>query len=296
MKSIETADYVVAYNFLQLLLDKGANANEGEGKLLLSAAKSPFEAAAKIKLLHMQGAAPGYKGNRDYTALHVAAASIATSDDVLKACVNTLNLKLIDKDKSLNSPLHIAAMNSNPGSPTLVRYLAKRDLGGEPNRKNRFNETPLQLVLEGRKELRLNKLAFLLENGCQPTVEDLQGFEGDVEEFEDLFLSTEVIVKSQDPIRLLITLGQYCQEKYEAEKKNETNERSQNLVAERKKVVRRKSLKWLKLNEKLEQEAILMIDEFGKDAQVLQGVMTSDDIDDADNLEWNKVTPLEAYL
>ena len=264
------------------------------------AASSPVEAAPKIKLLHEASAKHYYKDGKDYTALHVAAASDSTSDDVLKACVETLDLPLSDTDKSLNTPLHIAAINRNPGSPTLVRFLSKKDLGGEPNRKNKMNQTPLQLVLKGQKELRHNKLAFLLENGCQPDEQDLQSFDGDVEEFESLFLSTEILVKSQHPMRLLISLGKYCQDRHRKEKQEQTKERNQNQEENWKKAQWRRSRKWLELSEKLEQEAILMIEEFGKDEVVLQGVMTNDDIDAADDLKWHKVlrshTPLMQWL
>jgi ankyrin repeat protein len=274
---------------VQCLLNKGASANEGEGLLILLAASSPVEAASKIKLLHDSQAKRYYKDGKDFTALHVAAASDSTSDDVLKACVETLGLKLSDTDKSLNTPLHIAAINRNPGSPTLVRFLSKKKLGGNPNCRNTLNQTPLQLVLKGPKELRHNKLAFLLENGCQPDEQDLQSFEGDAEEFESLFVSTEILVKSQRPMRLLMALGKYCRDRHRKEKQEQTKDRNQTLEETWQKAKWRRSKKWLELNEKLEQEAILMIEEFGKDEVVLQGVMTNDDIDAADDLKWHKL-------
>lgn len=241
------------------------------------AADSTVQAASKIKHLAKAGAVHRSDG-KGYTALHVAAASCNTSDDVLKVCIKPGVLGLLPSvaDKDENTPLHLAAMNCNPGSLDLVRHLAKQ---GNPNAKNLFDQSPLQLVLEGPKELRQIKLAFLLENGCQPNENDLKSFDGNAEEFEELFLSTQVIVKSQDPIKLLIVLGKYCQEKNSTEKKEQSTW---------KKAEWRRSLKWLTLNEKLEQEAILMIEELGNDV-VLEGVMTNDDIKEVDSLKWHKV-------
>ena len=118
-----------------------------------------------------------------------------------------------------NTALHIAAMSKHQCSEILLQSLTPRTLKAEAAVTNKDRETPFSLVLKKNrleKELRENKVRILLQNGYQPTVEDLRNgckYEN-ANDFKLLFLSSDVLTCSKDPLRFLLVLALYCQERY----------------------------------------------------------------------------------
>ena len=206
----------------QVLLDKmhaAADGIEDHGRLLMIAARSNTEADLKLRRLYEKGADCKYTDARGFSVLHAIAQSATATEKILRTCTSTLKLGLDLNDKYGNTPLHIAAKSTHSCSDLLFGKLSDRQ--GDPNALNNSKESPLRLVLRynhSNMELRRNKVALLLMNGCIPTEEDFYEYEGDADDFKDLFLSKGVIVKIQEPFQVFLSLAKYCKERVEEEK------------------------------------------------------------------------------
>ena len=281
-----------------MLLDHQAKANEWEGLLLMMAACTKIDAEMKIRYLHDRGAKYTYRDPRGYSVLHAAAQSATADKGVVRICMDAsyLNLTLERRDRYMNTPLHIAAMSKKDCSDVLVGSLADKEQGGDPNSLNRDKKTPFRLVLMhnyDRKELRRNKLMFLLERGCLPTKGDFEEYKGNADDFQNLFLSSELVAKSHNPIQLLLVLGWYCQHPLPDVGLSQPAQ-SSGRVQESSDWAR--TVKWRNLNAKFEEEAVMIISEFGKKEDVLRGVMTNSDVQEAANMGWEMVRPLASHL
>jgi ankyrin repeat protein len=243
--------------------------------LLIMASYSSIDAATKIRYLYDKGARHTYKDFRGYSVLHHAAEAVTV--DVVRACLDPryLNLKLNLRNTYGNTPLHIAAMSKKDGSDVMIGLLAEKEQGGDPNALNRYKKSPFRLVLEhnhDRKELRRNKLMRLLERGCLPSKRDLEGYRGNADDFDNLFLSGELVMRSRNPIQLLLVLGWYCQSSATLKTSSEWQTVAQ----------------WSDLSDKCEEQALMIMEEFGKKEKVIAGVMTNKDVQEAKGLKWKK--------
>ena len=153
--------------------------------------------------------------------LHAVARSETFTNDILRACTdeNELAVEFYKwTTENGNTALHIAAMSKHQCSEILLQSLTARTLKAEAAVTNKERETPFSLVLKKNrleKELRKNKVRILLQNGYQPTVEDLRNgckYEN-ANDFKLLFLSVDVLTYSKDPLRFLLVLALYCQER-----------------------------------------------------------------------------------
>ena len=275
-----------------MLLDHEANANEWNGLLLMMAACSKTDVAMKIKYLYAKGAKYTYSDPRRYSVLHAAAQSETATKDVVRVCTNKsyLNLELKQRDRYQNTPLHIAAMSKKDCSDVLVGCLADKEQGGDPNSMNRDKKTAFRLVLKhnyDRKELRRNKLMVLLERGCLPTRRDFEEYKGNADDFQNLFLSSELVARSHNPIQLLLVLGWYCQHPLPDMRPSQPTQ-SSGRMEESSEWAR--TVKWRNLSAKFEEEAVMIINEFGKKEKILSGVMTNTDIQEVTKMKWEKVS------
>jgi ankyrin repeat protein len=275
---------------VKVLLDYGAKANEWNGLFLMMAACSKTDMAMKIKYLYRNGARYTYNDPRRYSVLHAAALSATATKDVVRVCTdpNYLNLKLEQRDRYENTPLHIAAMSKKDSSDVLVGCLADKEQGGDPNAMNRDKKTAFRLALKhnyDKKELRRNKLMVLLERGCLPTRKDFEEYKGNADDFQNLFLSSELVARSRNPIQLLLVLGWYCQHPLADVKPSQPNQ-SLGKVEETSDWAR--TVKWRDLSAKFEREAVMIINEFGKKEKILSRVMTHTDIQEVTKMKWEK--------
>ena len=257
----------------------------------MMAACSKTDVAVKIQYLYDNGARYTHKDPRGYSVLHAAAQSETTTKDVVRICTdpNYLKLKVKQRDRYMNTPLHIAAMSRKDGSDVLVGSLADKEQGGDPNSMNRDGKTAFRLVLKhnyDRKELRRNKLMVLLERGCLPTRRDFAEYKGNADDFQNLFLSGDLVAKSHNPIQLLLVLGWYCQHPLPDVGPSQPTQ-SVGTVDESSDWAR--TVKWRKLNAKFEEEAVIVINELGKEEDILQGVMTNSDVQEVIKMGWEKV-------
>jgi hypothetical protein len=257
----------------------------------MMATSSKIDMAMKIKYLHDKKAKYTYSDARGYSVLHAVANSEAATKDAIRVCTHAscLGLELEGKDRYSNTPLHIAAMSKKDGSDVLVGCLADKEQGGNPNAMNRDKKTAFRLVLKhnyDRKELRRNKLMVLLERGCLPTRRDFEEYKGNADDFQNLFLSSELVARSRNPIQLLLVLGWYCQNplpdvwpslpSQSSVKLEETSDWA-------------RTVKWKDLSAKSEEEAVMIINEFGKKERILRGVMTNTDIQEVRvQMKWEK--------
>ena len=262
----------------QMLLYKGAEPNQGNGVLMKYAATSNTDAAKKLSLLPKLGANGSYRNGQGCSVLHMAAQSTTATADVIRACIDPdPNRPVIEQvnasDKKGNTPLHVAAMNKHQDSDVLVRALVQ--LGGDPNRENIAGESPFSLAVKFSSsdlDLRRRKVVCLLENGCLPTDKHLKQYCGDVAHFRNI-LSLDASTKSHRPIKLLLCLARYCRD---SSKRNNTENYEE-------------ALQWRELCVRFENEAIGVMDETAKIRDVLDGVMTNEDIKEAHALGWDKV-------
>jgi ankyrin repeat protein len=268
---------------VKVLLENGASANEGDGRLLMLAARSKYYPDLKLRYLKEFGANPNYRDQRGFSVLHAVAQADST-EKVLRACTNAqlLHLGLDLVDFNGNTPLHVAARSKHSCSEMFFGKVAGREVRGNPNALNILKETPLQLVLRNNhsnKELRRNKVMLLLLNGCKPRLEDFSNYEGDSEDFQKLFLSTDVITKSTEPFRFLLVLAHYCKERL----KNELAKHSDSHLPDW------TSLQWRNLNGIIEDKAIMVIEELGKGTKFVGwGMKVNDYFRTVNGLGWNK--------
>ena len=268
-----------------MLLDNGASAKEGNGRLLMIAARSKSNPDLKLRYLKDFGANPNYRDRRGFSVLHVVAQA-DTTEKVLRACTNAqlLHLGLDLTDKYGNTPLHVAAKSKHSCSEMFFGKVSGRELRGNPNAENIFKETPLQLVLRNNhsnKELRRNKVMLLLMNGCKPRLEDFENYEGDAEDFQKLFLSTEVLTKSTEPFQFLLVLARYCKERLKDELAKHSHSQLPDWT----------SLQWRNMNATIEDAAVMVIEELGKGEKFVGwGMKINDYFREVHELGWNKVT------
>ena len=259
----------------QTLLKNGADGGEDTGKLLMIAARSKTTPDLKLRCLKDSGAACDYKDKKGLTVLHAVALSSTATKEVLECCTDTFQLKANLKDDNCNTPLHIAAENTHSCSELLVEKLSSKKHEGDPNALNKKKRSPLQMVLQSHsdKELRRKKVILLLKNGCTPTFEDIDKYEGDAEDFKELFLSTEVYTKSHNTFQFLLVLAQYCKARLTQSADWTT------------------SLQWRNVNVDVEDAAVSMINELGKREKAFRGwELTSKYFQDVHKLGWNKVS------
>ena len=267
-----------------MLLDKGADATEDDGRLLMIAARSKTEAGVKLVCLKNKGANPDYIDAKWFSVLHTVAQSDTATETILKVCTNTLLLGVGLKDRSDNTPLHIAAKNTHSCSEMVFENLLGRrkpraDLGA----RNKTKQSPFQLVLQynhSNKELRRNKLILLLKNGYKPTKKDFDDYKGDAEDFEELFLSTEVFTRSYEPFQFLLVLARYCDGLLAPAKSVKSSARP-NFT---------KNRQWRHVNAKIEAAAVMIIEELGKDRWFVGCELTNAYLQEVHKMGWNKVT------
>ena len=254
----------------------------------MMAACSKIDADLKIRYLYEGGARYTYEDSRGYSVLHSAAQSETWTKKVVRVCTNKsyLNLKLKQRDRYQNTPLHIAAMSKKDGSDVLVGCLADKDQGGDPNAVNRDGKTAFRLVLKhnyDKKELRRNKLMILLERGCLPTRRDFDEYKGNVNDFQNLFLSSELVARSHNPLQLLLVLGWYCNNPLPDVGSLQLPQSSDRASSEW-----ARTDKWENLSAKFEEEAVMIMNEFGKKT-IFRKVMTNTDIQEVREMKWEKV-------
>ena len=266
----------------QLLLGKGADANEGEGVLMKYAANSHIEAAEKLVLLREHRANVAYTNSEGFNVLHIAAQSATATADVINRYARTdgdqqqlVIANVNATDKKGNTPLHVAAMNRHQNSDALVQALL--EIGGDPYEENFAKDTPFGLVLKFNSsdlDLRRRKVAVLLENGWLPDELVEKQYCRDVAHFRNIF-SLDVSTNNHvyRPVKVLLSLAYYCQ------------------ISERKNIEKNyeEALQWRDLSIRFENEAIDVLEDTAKLRSILYGVMTNDDIKKADDLGWNKV-------
>ena len=258
-----------------------ADDTKGHGRLLMIAARSNTEADFKLRCLCENGADCEYRDAKGFSVLHAVAQSETATEEILRTCTSTLPLGLDLKDKYGNTPLHIAATSTHSCSDLLFGNLSDRQ--GNPNALNNNKESPLRLVLRynhSNKELRRNKVALLLMNGCIPTEEDFKEYGGNADDFKNLFLSEDVIVKIQEPFQVFLALARYCKKRVEEEK----TKLSQTLAWAQ-------SFQWTNVDAyEIENAAVNMIDEAGKRQAFVGWEMTNDEFEEVrKKLKWNKV-------
>lgn len=262
------------------------------------AVNSKTDAVTKIRYLRESGADSEYKTDQGYSILHIAAKSATATVDVLQACREHLNLRPNLTDSKNNTPLHIAAMSKHQGSDMLLHSLAAMTPSEHLNVLNDRNESPLRLVLRDRnsdKELRRSKVRYLLKQGYQPTRRDFNEYKGDSEDFKSLFLVDDVILRSNNPIQLLLFLGRYCKRRYDNKETQNTDRKltksaplqAQSSTAQVSDWI--EASRWRDLNAKFEVKAVAMIGELGKRQEILGGLLTISDIEHAQELGWKMV-------
>ena len=280
MLDLRVVQYLLQpFPILQVLLDNGANANEDNGRLLMIAARSNTDADGKLRSLLEKGADPSYRDPKGFSVLHEVAQSSTATENVLKACTSHPNVRFDWNDRCGNTPLHIAARSTHSCSDKLLGNLSEH---GDVNKLNATEESPLRLVLQynhSNKELRRNKVVLLLVNGCKPTKEDFERYEGDADDFQNLFLSTVVLTKTHEPFLFFLVLAKYCGKRLEVEKKKVllTLDWTQ-------------TQQWTDLNGyKIEDTANKMIEESGKRQELDGWEMTIKEFQYIHELEWKKV-------
>ena len=277
-----------------------ADGTKPHGRLLMIAARSNTEADFKLRCLCENGADCEYRDAKGFSvlhavaqsetateeilrtcALHAVAQSETATEEILRTCTSTLPpLRLDLEDKYGNTPLHIAAKSTHSCSDLLFEKLS--DGQGNPNALNYCMESPLGLVLRynhSNKELRRNKVALLLMNGCIPTKRDFEAYKGDADDFKNLFLSKDAIIKIQEPIQVYLFFARYCKKWVEDEK----TKLYQTLAWTQ-------SFQWTNMDAyEIENAAVNMIDEAG----IVGWEMTNDEFEEVrEKLKWNKVPKL----
>ena len=183
--------------------------------LLKVAAKSKAEGAKKLEHLRQ------YAAELPEDLLHTVARSETFTNDILRACTNEYehaNKFYNWTSENGNTALHIAAMSKHQCSEILLQSLTPRTRKAKATVTNKYQETPFSLVLKNNhfeKELRKNKVRILLQDGYQPTMEDLRigCVHDNADNFKLLFLSGDVLTHSKDPLRFLLILASYCKER-----------------------------------------------------------------------------------
>ena len=260
-------------------MKNGADATEDNGRLLMIAARSNTDASKKLNCLKENGANPKYTNGKGFSVLHAVAQSPTATEEFLKNCTDILNLEVGWKDYYGDTPLHVAARSTHSCSDVLLGNLLEF---GDPNALNYRDENPLRLVLQhnhSNKELRRNKVVLLLMSGCKPTLKDFEKYKGDADDFENLFLSVEVMTEAHKPLQLFLTLAKYGEERLE-EKKNplyRTLDWTQ-------------SHPWTIVNDsKIEEAAVKVIEDAGKRQELFNWKMTNKEFDDVHERGWDKV-------
>ena len=268
-----------------MLLDNGASAEEGNGWLLEIAACSKSNPDVKLCHLKKFGANPNYRDLQGNSVLHLIAKE-DTTEEVLQTCTkkNQLHLGFDLTDNDGNTPLHIAAKSEYKCSEMFFGDVSGRQLGRDPNAVNSSNETPLQLVLRhnhSNKELLRNKVMLLLMSGCKSRWEDFAEYGGDAEDFQKLFLSTEVLFKSSEPLHFLLELAHYCKVRLRKELDKHPDSQLPDWTC----------LQWRNMNDDIENSAVMVIEELGKGKKFVGwGMETNDYFPAVLELGWHKVT------
>jgi ankyrin repeat protein len=263
---------------VRILLDKGANAKEDKGRLLMVAARSKIQVRKKLGYLKNAGADPQYKDSKGFSVLHEVARSDTATEKILKYCTDILQLSTDTKDEYGRMPLHIAAMSNHACSEMLLEKLLDKL---PPNATCPHSLFQLVLQNSSNKELRRRKIMLLLEKGYQPTMKDFDDYKGDAEDFQDLFLSTEVFTSSQEPFQFLLFLATYCKGKLESARTKSAKSSCQSDFT--------KKRQWRKVNANVEAAAIMLIEELAKDRTFIGCELENAYLQDAYKMGWNEV-------
>jgi hypothetical protein len=262
-------------------MDSHNNVREHGGRLLMIAARSNIKADVKLRYLLEKGADPTYRDpKKKLSVVHAVVQSPTATEKALLACTSNIPVwNLHDlKDKEGNTPLHLAARATHSSSAMFLGKLLEFE---DANKLNDRDESPLSLVLQynhSHKELRRNKVVLLLVNGCRPRVKDLEGYKGDADDFESLFLSTVVLTKIQDHLRYFLVLASYCKKRSEEEEKKVMGTLDWTQTQQ-----------WTNLNDyKIEETAIKMIEESGQKMELDGWEMTVYDFQDIHELGWRE--------